>query len=183
MPNGVLHLKLNAIIGVPVLAATSLWLAPTNESATLVVAAFTWGTLFASPDLDCDGVDMNEEMVGRVARILGEFPSRVVEYIYRIVWYPYALAMPHRGAGHLPFVGTALRMGYFYAILFLLFVIFRSIFNVMWFPDAGEFVSEHWMDMASVYVGWELASLIHIVADRVYHGDGTDHAKFYISKR
>lgn len=112
MPNGDVHNTFT--ISLCVITAPIAFVVTDVNTAALYTAGVIAG-IFITPDLDQSEIHSvkPQQMVGN---LLGEW----VEYIYRIIWYPYGLLIAHRDwRSHAPIIGTLIRVGYLYCIYWL----------------------------------------------------------------
>lgn len=144
MPSGTIHLKLNSIVGIPILAGIGAF-APSNEMALSIGSGYVIGSILMTPDLDTNGADLNEK---NAVTIFGVFGN-----LWKWFWLPYAKIANHRGLSHAPLVGSFLRAIYLGIPAGFLFL-WQG-----WGLPSGEVLFALWL-------GTEFASLIHIIADR-----------------
>lgn len=121
--------------------ATGLWMIPGAMAAILV-----------NPDLDVDRGNQSHSLVE-------DFAGRPFALFWRIYWWPYAKALPHRHfLSHGPVVSTAIRVGYVALSLLPLWFSFPELLPAIvlhpafWFAFAGLTVADiaHWaMDIFS----------------------------------
>jgi len=88
--------------------------------------------ILISPDLDIDKGNVSDTLIRKI------FPP--AQWIWRILWTPYAKLISHRSPiSHFPFLGTLFRIGYIFLLLNLfkfLFFLFGNIFStvsLIWF--------------------------------------------------
>lgn len=82
------------------------------QTALLFAGGAAAGVLL-SPDLDADHRTISEILVWRLFKPLG--------FAWQVLWYAYALAIPHRHwLSHTPVLGTAGRVGYLLGLWWLL---------------------------------------------------------------
>jgi uncharacterized metal-binding protein len=150
MPGGKVH---NAIT----LSATSGVLAPYlivqfSGNPYWYVAGTLIG-LMVTPDLDIDNGNISDTILRKV------FPP--AQWIWRILWTPYAKLISHRSPiSHFPFVGTLFRIGYIFLLLNLfrwLFFLFGNIFS-----DTVSFI---WFWNWSLVLGLCHVDTLHYFAD------------------
>jgi len=122
------------------LASLSLPLALVDARA-LVVGAGALSGLLLDPDLDVDGWGGPALRLKRLWKPLG--------WMWRGLWYGYALAFRHRGTSHRPVVGTLTRLLYLSPLL------------LVW----AKFGTVPWAAVGLWAAGLALADLLHIVMD------------------
>jgi uncharacterized metal-binding protein len=104
MPNGRVHSAATVILATVEFAAILAAFDPDPNQLWAIPAGCMAGILL-SPDLDVDGGNISVSHV----RGLGKIPA----FLWRVFWFPYALAIPHRSIlSHGFIIGTALRLLY-----------------------------------------------------------------------
>jgi uncharacterized metal-binding protein len=83
-------------------------------SETVDVAIGCLSGLVLTPDLDVDSGSISHKIIDRYFGV-------IIGFVWRIITKPYAIVFPHRSFfSHFPVVGTAIRVGYFLALAWLL---------------------------------------------------------------
>jgi uncharacterized metal-binding protein len=121
-------------------------------------AGYLFGTFFLSPDLD----------------LSRSKPSKRWKTL-KIVWRPYQLLSKHRGASHIPLLGTFLRLAYFsFMFLFLYFVLLGisseylpQLKDLLLSFDPFDFFSElaHREEVFYFALGVVLSEVFHVLLD------------------
>ncbi len=114
MPNGKAHAfaTLTATLATPfIVQGLGMGANPVN---TIAATAGCLLGLIVTPDLDvnhgCSSMLIIQRRAGKPAA-----------EIWRAIWMPYALLVPHRSwLSHFPLAGTTLRLGYVYLVFFCL---------------------------------------------------------------
>jgi uncharacterized metal-binding protein len=149
MPGGRVHTAITLATASGVLAPYLI--VQLNGNPYLYVAGTLVG-LMVTPDLDLNNGNISDTMLRRV------FPP--AQWIWRILWTPYSLLIPHRSPiSHFPFVGTLFRIGYIFLLLnlfSLLFFLFGNIFDT---------VSLVWFWNWWFFLGLCHVDLLHYLAD------------------
>ena len=114
--------------------------------------------LLVTPDLDIDNGNISDTVIRKV------FPP--AQWIWRILWTPYAKLISHRSPiSHFPIIGTLFRIGYIFLLLNLfnwLFSLFGNIFN--------NTVSFVWFWNTSFVFGLIHVDTLHFLADMTIRG-------------
>ncbi len=115
--------------------------------------------LFITPDLDLNNPNYSDFILRRI------FPP--FQWIWRILWTPYSLFLPHRSPiSHFPIIGTLFRIGYIFLLLNLfswLFSLFGNIFN----NTVSHFI---WFWNTSFVLGLIHVDTLHFLADKSIKG-------------
>lgn len=104
-----------ALVGAAVGVASAFFIAQTNANIPVVIIGVLFGTA-VSPDMDVDDGNISYYY----ARKIG------MEWYWKTLWKPYALATNHRGFSHLPIMSTILRLIY---IAFPATILLSAIFG------------------------------------------------------
>lgn len=151
MPGGKVHSALTLATASGVIAPYAL--VQMNGNPYWYVAGCLVG-LVVMPDQDLNNGNISDTMIRRV------FPP--AQWLWRILWTPYALILPHRSVySHFPVLGTLLRIGYIFLLLNLfnwLFFLFGNIFDTV-----SHFI---WIWNWSFVAGLCHVDLIHFLADK-----------------
>lgn len=136
-----------------------LWLA-------IYLVVVTFGFLFGlyvgrrvTPDLDID-----EVITRQTRRYLKRY--RVLGWVWRFYWWPYAIIHPHRGISHTPFIGTSGRWVYMFTVpvvvcaIVLYFLLIKTQVNLIF---ALGCYALFWV---AEYFGQVLQDLLHLWMDR-----------------
>lgn len=122
MPGGKVHSAITLATLSGVLAPYAI--VQSNGNPYWYAAGMLIGIL-VTPDLDIDNGNISDTLIRRV------FPP--AQWIWRILWTPYAKLISHRSPiSHFPIVGTLFRIGYIFLLLNLfnwLFSLFGNIFS------------------------------------------------------
>jgi uncharacterized metal-binding protein len=109
--------------------------------------------LLVTPDLDIDAGNISDTMIRKV------FPP--AQWIWRILWTPYAKLISHRSPiSHFPFLGTLFRIGYIFLLLNLFNLLFFFFGNM--FDTVSHFI---WFWNWSFFFGLCHVDICHYVAD------------------
>lgn len=159
MANGKTHARATLNIATVVLAAGVLAVVALPRVETFaVVAGLVSGAMIGhlvTPDIDQRSITVEER---RVLRLLG-LPG----YLWILYWYPYALAMRHRGWSHTVPQGTISRIAYLCLPLALLAWAINvhlravSLRYIMYFTVA-------------LVVGWMAQDITHLTLDGLFPG-------------
>lgn len=112
----------------------------------LAVTAGVMTGFVVGPDLDLDGLSGAEMRVIRRSRVLG--------FVWWLLWLPYAKLFKHRGSSHWPVIGTLGRALY-----------------LLGPPLLGLYLLDvriPWEWLGLWFCGLTLADLAHIIADRFW---------------
>lgn len=155
MPSGRFHEHSAAILSVPL--GVACFAGTESLSATFVCAGgFLFGTYYLSPDLDLE------------ASLNGKLGRRW--WIFRYIWVPYTLLVPHRSwVSHSGF-SVLIRVGYLLAH----FLVILVVGEVLGFIDAQQVLGvlakisiENSRLGFWLIVGLVLSDLVHITEDRL----------------
>lgn len=151
MPSGRVHAAITAISAAGLLAAT--WKAGQPLVTTLAVAGGCLAGLLVTPDLDEDRPVRSHALV---RRNLGSLPA----FLWGLLWFPYARALPHRHwLSHAPVVGTLLRVGYLAGLTWL----GCALVGIPW---PWEWLPPGWAElMAWALLGLGVSDGLHWAAD------------------
>lgn len=169
MPNYLGHTAIN--IGAGAVAAYALHFHDVLDVNSLVIAgtAFTFATLFLSPDLDLN--------YSNPAKNWGPL---------RILWWPYSLVFKHRGVSHSLLLSSFTRISYLALIICLLTYGFNSLRSwgsgVHWNEALAQSVTTTQDSVLNQLSWWHLysteilimlaaivlADLCHILADKTF---------------
>lgn len=112
MPSGRVHSAVTAACAL----GASVVLYKTGYPLSIITAA-GGGCLLGlvvNPDLDVDQGSISNKIVRRSA-------GCVLGLVWSLIWKPYALVIPHRSPlSHFPILGTVIRLGYLYGLLWLI---------------------------------------------------------------
>lgn len=108
-----------------------------------LTASYTAGWLWLSPDLDLSHSRPSQRW-----------------WLLRPCWLPYQLTHRHRGISHAPFVGSVMRLIYI-ALWFYGGAVLCNWLGIL----SVDIVSPQWEAIAVLYVGVELACLLHLLCD------------------
>ncbi len=146
-PGRVHNATTTAALTVAGICATGLLRWPTDYLA--LCAGLAAGYVL-SPDLDLAEGNIS---LANLRRIPGVGP--VLAWVWRVVWWPYGLLVPHRSRlSHLPVFSTAIRFGYLWLWLVLLNIPIRIHFEAD--TVVGLFV----------FIGLSVSDLAHWWVDR-----------------
>lgn len=126
MASGVAHRRATIAAAIPVALITLHATNGCKEFAILAGVGCLCG-IPLSPDLDVDSKTEAEKTFWRAGTLPG--------YAYQLLWYPYALALPHRHPlSHLPIIGTLGRLAYIQAWIWLARIHARGILGLDFNP-------------------------------------------------
>lgn len=152
MPGGKVHSAITLATASGVLAPYAL--VQFGGNPYLYVAGCVVG-LLVTPDLDINHGNISDTFIRRV------FPP--AQWIWRLLWTPYALILPHRSIySHFPFLGTLVRIGYIFLLLNLFSLLFFFFGNIFRINDTVSFV---WFWSWSFFFGLCHVDICHWVAD------------------
>lgn len=154
MADGKTHFASNVLLGVGLTLGAAGYL-PADAFAPVLAGAVI-GT-FITPDADVDHTSYPEAALRRIP---------VVGFVFQVAWFPYALAMPHRGLSHHLVLGTAGRIAYtalmLYAALWLAQHVGLSLAALY---DAAQALT--WAHVALFVGAWWAQDVAHYVLDAV----------------
>ncbi len=163
MPDGKTHAfaTVAASIATP-LIVNGLGIGATPVHSIAAGAGCLLGILI-SPDLD---VNHGCDSIREIRRRFG----KPVATIWRSIWYPYAVMVPHRSwVSHFPLAGTAFRLGYLYLVYFLLALVAGAA-GIVHMPEihlTGQLLLSS--NFTWVFAGLALADTLHFAMDQVIH--------------
>jgi uncharacterized metal-binding protein len=135
--------------------------ATTTDS--IVAAAGCFLGILITPDLD---VNHGCASIREIHRRFGKTAAA----IWRSIWYPYALMVPHRSwVSHLPVAGTAFRLGYLYLVYFLIALIVGAT-GLIHMPEVrltAQGILHSYLIWA--FAGLALADALHFAMDKALH--------------
>jgi uncharacterized metal-binding protein len=146
------------------LLAGGAWLVATQQVPSTVLLGLGAGILI-TPDLDVDGRTHEEARIRRLSRSLG--------MLWQVLWYPYALAMPHRSPlSHAPLVGTAGRIGYLATVAALGSALVATDLmawrGIQWPWWEWMLKAAAWPGLPLVFVGWAAQDGLHWLMDMLF---------------
>ena len=157
MPSGKVHTALTMATISGVLAPYAV--VNLNGNEWLYVAGCVTG-IFISPDQDVDRGNISDYMIRKV--------SRPAQFLWRLFWTPYAIALPHRHAiSHFPLLGTTVRIGYIFLVINLAYLIWCFLFGLF------DTVSLKWIWNWSFFFGLCHVDILHWMADNTIKGKET----------
>ncbi|MBO9129970.1 metal-binding protein [Bacillus sp. 165] len=159
MPSGKTHTKLN-LIALPVIIVLLFSYGYTSKSFLLFFTiGFIIGTYFLSPDLDIRSASY---------RKWG---------LFRIIWYPYQVIMPHRSfLTHTFIIGDLIRLLYLLFVLSpILYFANKTVLN----SELVSIVESNKTLIFNFVTGVMSASAVHIIADVL----NTKRKKLFRKKR
>jgi uncharacterized metal-binding protein len=146
MPSGRTHDRINLIS-----TAIAGYLAYRWGFSWDEILAFSLGSIVAtfwfSPDLDLK----TSKPVKRWGKL-------------SFIWWPYAAIVPHRGISHIPIIGILTRFGYFFGIVFLIWLVVRNFLPIS-INVSAIFNNPYFLPFI---LGVLFADTLHILADFVY---------------
>ena len=153
MSDGRTHFIANIAAG-SAMTLLAAWYAPAAVAPVAVGATIA---TFVTPDADIDHTTHPEDVLRRIP---------VVGYAFQVIWFPYALAMPHRGTSHHWLFGTAGRVGY--TALLTLFAVWLAQ-HVGLSLDALREIAERWTwaHVALLVGAWWVQDMTHLALDKV----------------
>jgi uncharacterized metal-binding protein len=161
MPDGKTHAfaTVAATIATPFLI-NGLGIGATQTQALTAAAGCLLGVLI-TPDLD---VNHGCAAMREVRRRLGKSPAQ----LWRSIWYPYAILVPHRSwVSHLPVAGTVFRLGYLYLVYFLVALLAGAL-GLAHLPEIH--LTRQFLFSSSftwLFLGLALADTLHFAMDQV----------------
>jgi len=148
MPSGKVHAAMTFSVATGVLAPYAI--VQLNGNPYLYVAGNLVG-LLVTPDLDLNNDNYSHYLIRKIF-----YPAY---WIWKIIWKPYNLLIPHRSPiSHFPLLGTLLRIGY----VFLLLNLFNLLFSLV--SDTVSFV---WVWDTWFFLGLAHVDTIHFLADNL----------------
>ncbi len=146
MPSGKAHDRINLISTAIAGYLGFRWGFGWEEILAFSVGSIV-GTFWFSPDLDLK----NSKPVRRWGKL-------------SFIWWPYAMIVPHRGISHIPLIGILSRFGYFFGIVFLLWLILKSIIPI---PVKISLIFDNPYFIPFI-LGILFADTLHILSDFIY---------------
>lgn len=118
MADGATHIHSNLIVAGTIPPAIAVLLG--EDAFALGVCVGLLAGILLTPDLDLNQtVSSAVASNGRLMRSRS-WLARLVGWGWFVLWLPYALVVPHRHpVSHWPFLGTAVRLGYLGALVYL----------------------------------------------------------------
>lgn len=125
MSSGLVHNKVTFVASWPVSVVVAI-LTLNFWYAVVAMLGCLSGIMF-TPDLDLTITTRSEWLLIRRSKLIG--------YVWIIIWYPYAKFIPHRSwASHYPIISTFIRVVYFSVFLFVVVGLIRLMFpSVSWY--------------------------------------------------
>ncbi len=160
MPSGRVHTRVGLALLLVLAAGTIyLWVPLTEyfgkdklvECGLLFVLAYFFGTFLFSPDMD-----------------LARSEAMYNWGLLRLLWYPYAKFLRHRGLSHIPILGTLSRVVYLLIMAYFGVFLANLTLGFNWQLSISDLL--HQIDrtlFASALLGLFLPDLFHILADRL----------------
>lgn len=140
MASGKDHATASMIATIPV--SVFVWTQTGDIVPALMAGVGSIAGVFLSPDLDINHKTVSE-------RYFNVWFGKVVGKVWFLLWWPYAMAIPHRHwTSHFPIVGTIGRLAYLWLVLRLFNVVVPITEEVVWF-----------------FVGLAVADVLHWVMD------------------
>lgn len=145
------------------LAAGAIWGLPRlgmlYQPLTFAVAGGCLAGLFLSPDLDVNTGSMSDDWARHT---IGRLPAG----LWWLLWRPYAWLVPHRSPlSHWPLLGTVLRLGYLWGMVYLI----ATVLHRFWPVSIPHLTFIPWW-LPWAFIGLASADLIHWVLDNTVHG-------------
>ena len=171
MASGRTHTQITLISGITfsaTLAAMGFYSTP------FLLAGFIYQIL-ASPDRDIDGGTISEFYLRKYTFVL--------QHYWQFLWYPYALAMKHRGKSH-AVTGTIVRLIYilFPSIMLLIpalrddennlvpYTVVAHVLNIPLLIAVYFFISTYGIGVFCLFIfGVFIGDLLHLAADSYYY--------------
>lgn len=149
-------------------SATAVYAAAKVPTMRPFVVPFSLGLingLLVTPDIDMDQGITHEEARWRRIPIIGFLAFM----IFATFWYPYSLAVPHRGISHVLIIGTLTRFFYQFAGAFF----WLATITAWWYSRSPrEFLSPYIADLEMLaafslpfLVGWVIQDIGHLIYD------------------
>ena len=148
MANYKTHTKFNLFLALPILLGLGFYLLPlTLSQLALFAGAFTYSTLYMSPD-----VDLAYQIKFLSLRGLLTLPFR-----------PYSWVFKHRGLSHTPIIGTLTR------VIYLALIAFGILYFAYEFVPTKDgfiaFITLYQTPLILVLAGAAIADLCHLLLD------------------
>lgn len=157
MPSGKIHTALTISTASGILAPHFIWMMG-GEPWNYIMGCLTG--IMVMPDLDVDNGNISDTFIRKI--------FRPAQWLWRLFWTPYALAIPHRHyISHFPILGTILRIGYVFFILNLILFLLKLIWSLV---DSVSFI---WIWNWSFFFGLAHADFIHWAVDNTIRGKET----------
>lgn len=158
MPSGVTHATIS-VAAAPAVGVYALNL--TNSPTLAFCAAVGCGVvgILVTPDLDQQTRGWAENKLLRSRNIV----IALFGAIHYVLWYPYALFIPHRHfLSHFPIVGTAGRLVYLASALSVVYWLVTAVMHIPLVLPAWSSISGY---MTAVVAGLAVSDTLHFVAD------------------
>lgn len=129
---------------------------------TIAATVGCFSGLILTPDLD---VNRGCRSIQTVRKEAGEIAAD----IWEALWKPYALLVPHRSwLSHVPVVGTAIRLGYLYGILLLIYLVaaVTGIVHLPQIPVTPDVLKNS--NFVWAFFGLCLSDTLHFAMDRLF---------------
>ena len=163
MSNGKAHMVATLMLSIP----TTVIVTMMTENPYMGLSALI-GTLMGipiNPDLDMQTVTTSKQLVVKYTFGIG--------YLWLMMWYPYALVIPHRSwASHTPIIGTVLRIVYLYLWLVVATVSADAMGYPQWVQIIGRWMA--WVAISDMgrcaIIALMAADALHWLMDQQKHG-------------
>lgn len=152
MPSGKVHsaMTLSTITGI----IGCQFFSVTGGSIDLYILGCATG-LLVMPDLDVDNGSIANNFIRKI------LPP--VEWVWKILWFPYAKLIPHRHPiSHFPVVSTFIRIGYLFCVINLFYLLWSLLFDTV--------SSWIWIWNWSFFLGLCHVDILHWAADNTIKG-------------
>ena len=160
MPSGRAHTRVGLALLMVLAAGTIYFWAPLTEyfgqdklveCGLLFVLAYFFGTYLLSPDMD-----------------LARSEAMYNWGLLRLLWYPYAKFLKHRGLSHIPILGTLSRVFYLLILAYLGIFLANLTLGFNWQLSISDVLRQADKTLfASALLGLCLPDIFHILADRL----------------
>jgi uncharacterized metal-binding protein len=165
MPSGNVHNAATTSIILSLGVVYALKVDTPLELAAVGVGAMA--NYFMSPDLDVDNGFQGFAKLRRFPII-----GKVLAFVWRAVWWPYAIVVKHRSwVSHAPIISTLIRIGYLYAVIWLSAIVLRvndelAVYVIR--GNTGEFLRLAFL----VFCGLCLMDISHYFLDNAEPNSG-----------
>jgi uncharacterized metal-binding protein len=155
------HCISNLIVGTLLVTVLASYEIPTTLRL-IFASSFVLATFLLSPDLD----------------LFHSSPSKNWGYM-KAIWWPYSKIFKHRGLSHTPILGTWTRLGYIFAVFFLIFLAYDifthknvDLSNLQMmasqrFEHTESYFEENRTVFISAFAGITASDFTHLVVDKI----------------
>lgn len=147
-------------------SAAAAWLQYIELWLAIFIIVVAFGLLFGlyvgrrvTPDLDID-----EVITRQTRRYIKR--HRILGWLWRFYWLPYALIHPHRGISHTPFIGTSGRWIYMFTVPVVIFAVILYFILIETQISLLFVLSCYSLFWVAEYFGQVAQDLLHLWMDR-----------------